>query len=226
MHLDISDGTRLICVGNQLELTVSVAWIKSEYIFTWFPCLEILLDYDTGVQFCMSIFDQAYIRLSHTLWDSYSREYSSWCHVLIRAQKLGKWLCLFSSLKSKRKNEGGRGSTLNPSLGWQRWFCKNPLEGIQQELGLCPCKRHKKDSAMESVWGFSVSPYNKQSCSDKHSGPQIPEKICSSEEPIFSEDHPDNVVGVMPTVTTSEVLISYEVLLSSSQPKASCLFFI
>lgn len=54
---------------------------------------------------------------SHRLWNSYSLEYSSWCHVLISAWKLQRGLCLFSSLKSERKKEGGKGSALNLSLG-------------------------------------------------------------------------------------------------------------
>lgn len=58
-------------------------------------------------------------------------------------------------------------------------------------------------------------------------GAQIPVRECSSEEPIysFSEDQPYNAVGVMLTVTTSQLLTSYRaVLLSSSQLKASRLF--
>lgn len=58
-------------------------------------------------------------------------------------------------------------------------------------------------------------------------GAQIPERVWSSVEPIysFSEDHPCNTMSIMPTVTTLELLISYgAVLLSSSQPKDTNLF--
>lgn len=54
-------------LGNQAEPTASVAWIKPEYIFTWFPCPEILLNNNTAVQFCMYIFDQVYIKSLHTV---------------------------------------------------------------------------------------------------------------------------------------------------------------
>ena len=98
---------------------------------------------------------------SCTLWDSYLLEYSSWCHVLIRAQKLGKGLCLFSSLKSKRKNEGGKGSMPNPSLGRQRWFSRSRLEGTEQELGLRPCKRHAEGLSHGKHVRFQWQPLQK-----------------------------------------------------------------
>lgn len=55
-------------------------------------------------------------------------------------------------------------------------------------------------------------------------GAKIPVKVCSSADTIYSssEGHPYNAVGVMPTVTTSELLISSgAVLLPSSQLKVS-----
>lgn len=58
-------------------------------------------------------------------------------------------------------------------------------------------------------------------------GVRIPVRGCSSEEPIysFSEDRPYNAVGVMPTVTTSELLISYGAVLLSSSNSKPVIFF-
>lgn len=55
MNLEISDAQDIHKprLGSWVEPTVSVTWIKPEYIFTWFSCPEILLDNDTGVQFRM-----------------------------------------------------------------------------------------------------------------------------------------------------------------------------
>lgn len=136
---------------------------------------------------------------SRTLWDSYLLDCSSWCHVLMRAQKWGKGLWFFFSLKSKRRNEGVRDSTLNPSLGWQRWFSRNPLEGTEQELGLCH-KRHAGGLSHRKVCDISVAaPTINRVVLINTGGAQIPESVCSSEEPIY---------------------------LFSSQPEASCLFYI
>lgn len=140
MHLEISGGTRPTSLDNGLEPRVSVAWIKSEIFSHGFPALKYCWIMTLESSF-VCLFLTRCIRGYCTLWDSYLFESSAWCHVLIRAQKLGKGLWLFSSLRSKRKNERGKGSALNPSLGWQRWFSRTTLEGTEQELGLCSYKR-------------------------------------------------------------------------------------
>lgn len=140
MHLEISGGTRPTSLDNGLEPRVSVAWIKSEIFSHGFPALKCCWIMTLESSF-VCLFLTRCIRGYCTLWDSYLFESSAWCHVLIRAQKLGKGLWLFSNLRSKRKNERGKGSALNPSLGWQRWFSRTTLEGTEQELGLCSCKK-------------------------------------------------------------------------------------
>lgn len=176
----------------------------------------------------VSLFLTRHIWGSHRLWDSYLLEYSSWCHVLISAQKLRRGLHLFSSLKSKRNNEGGKGSTLNLSLGWQRWCSRNTLDGTEPDWGFISA-RGMQTQPWKMCEVSVAAPTTNRVVLMSTGEAQISERACSSKEPIysFSEDHAYNADCITSPVTTPELFISYgAVLLSSSQPKASYLFYI
>lgn len=57
-------------LGNWIQATVSVAWIKPKKIFSHgflAPKCCVMCNNETGVQFCMNIFDQVYMNPLHTV---------------------------------------------------------------------------------------------------------------------------------------------------------------
>lgn len=182
MHLEISDGTKHTQTQfRQLGWAHSVCGMdKTKVHFhmvsspwnSWITTLESSF---------ACIFLTRFIWNPCTLWDSYLLESSSWWHVLIRARKLREELCLFSSLK--RKNEGGKGSALNPSLEGQRWLSRNPLEGTKQHLWLCPCEKHIEECSHGKV-RFQWHPTVSRAVLVNTGGAKMPVKVCSSEDTV------------------------------------------
>lgn len=93
---------------------------------------------------------------------------------------------------------------------------------MEEELGLCSCKRHSERLSDIKWVRFQWQPLPKTRVVQINtSGAQTSERVCYSEDPTypFIVDHPYNAVDVTPTETISEILISYGVvLLSYSQP--------